>query len=171
MLHVACHCHHTPHAEYWPRWGGPRGDGTWQGPMLPDVFPQGTLPVAWQQQIGGGYGGVSVAKGRVYVMDRRAAPNEVERVLCFDALSGKPLWSHEYAVAYGKLDYGNGPRATPTIYDGRVYTLGAMGHVLCLNANDGNVYWSKDCVAEFNAKIPTWGLAASPVIWKEMVIV
>ena len=158
-------------AEDWPRWGGPRGDGTWQGPKLPDVWPAGKLPVAWTRQIGGGYGGVSVADGRVYVMDRRAAPDEVERVLCFDARSGEPLWSHDHAVAYGKLDYGNGPRATPTVYDGRVYTLGAMGNALCLDAIDGKLQWSKDCVAEFNSKIPTWGLAASPVVWKDLVIV
>lgn len=158
-------------AEDWPRWGGSRGDETWQGPKLPEAWPAGKLPVAWSRQIGGGYGGVSVAGGRAYVMDRQSEPKEVERVLCFDAHTGEPLWSHEYTVAYGKLDYGNGPRSTATVYDGRVYTLGAMGHVLCLNAVDGKVQWSKDCVAEFIAKIPQWGLAASPVIWKDFVIV
>jgi len=161
----------TVMAEDWSRWGGLCGDGTWRGPKLPDAWPKGNLPIAWTQNIGGGYGGVAVAATRLYVMDRRTAPNEVERVVCFDARSGELVWSHEYAVAYGKLDYGNGPRATPTVDDGRVYTLGAMGHIMCLDAIDGKLLWSKDCVAEFNAKLPTWGLAASPVVWKKLVIV
>lgn len=157
-------------AEDWPRWGGPRGDGSWQGPRLPEAWPAEKLPIVWNKSIGGGYGGVAVADGRVFVMDRQTEPREVERVLCFDAASGKPLWLHDYAVTYGKLDYGNGPRVTPTVFDGRVYTLGAVGHVRCLDVRDGKLLWSKDCVAEFNARLPTWGLAASPVIWKDLVI-
>ena len=126
-------------AEDWPRWGGPRGDGTWRGPHLPEAWPAGKLPVVWNKAIGGGYGGVSVAEGRVYVMDRQTEPVEVERIVCFDAASGKQLWVHKYAVRYGKLDYGNGPRATPTVFEGCVYTLGAVGHACCLEAQDGKL--------------------------------
>src|SRR5690242_10260208 len=93
--------------EDWPRWGGTRGDGTWQGPRLPEKWPAGGLPVKWKRAIGGGYGGVTVANGRGYVMDRQTEPREVERVVCFDLDTGTSLWTHEYAVAYGKLDYGN----------------------------------------------------------------
>lgn len=157
-------------AEDWPRWGGPRGDGSWQGPHLPEAWPDAKLPVVWSESIGGGYGGVAVAEGRVFVMDRQTEPAEVERVLCFDAASGKLAWSHAYPVTYGKLDYGNGPRGTPTIFEGCVFTLGSVGHVRCLDARNGKLLWSKDCVAEFNAKLPTWGLAASPVIWRDLVI-
>jgi outer membrane protein assembly factor BamB len=157
-------------AEDWPRWGGPRGDGTWKGPKLPSIWPREGLPVVWKKPIGGGYGGVSVAGGRVFVMDRQTQPAEVERVLCLDPETGKPLWTHEYPVKYGKLDYGNGPRVTPTVFEEKVYTLGAVGHAFCLDAKTGAVVWSKDCVAEFNAKIPTWGLAASPVIWEDLVV-
>ena len=60
--------------EDWPRWGGPRGDGTWRGPKLPAVWPEGKLPVVWNQPIGGGYGGVTVVDGRTFVMDRQAEP-------------------------------------------------------------------------------------------------
>ena len=157
-------------AEDWPRWGGPRGDGTWRGPKLLAAWPEGKLSVVWNRPIGGGYGGLSVADGRVFVMDRQTEPAEIERVLCLDPDSGKPLWTHEYPVKYGKLDYGNGPRATPAVFEGRVYALGAVGHSCCLDANTGAVVWSHDCVAEYNAKIPTWGLAASPVIWENLVI-
>jgi len=158
-------------AEDWPRWGGPRGNGTWRGPKLVETWPDAGLRVEWSRAVGGGYGGVSVADGRVHLMDRQTEPREVERILCFGASSGELLWHYDYPVTYGKLDYGNGPRATPTISGGRVYTLGAVGHVCCLDATSGKLVWSKDCVAEFNARIPTWGLAASPVVWNDRVIV
>ncbi|MBI3861860.1 MAG: PQQ-like beta-propeller repeat protein [Planctomycetia bacterium] len=155
--------------EDWPRWGGPRGDGSWQAPKLPDAWPNGKLPVKWKKPIGGGYGGITVVDGRGFVMDRQTEPREVERVLCFDVRDGSLLWHHDYPVAYGKLDYGNGPRATPTNHAGKVYTLGAMGHAWCLDAATGKPVWSRDLVAEAGAKIPMWGLAASPVIWNEIV--
>jgi len=158
-------------AEDWPRWRGPRGDGTWQAPALPEVWPAGGLKTVWRQAIGGGYAGVTVADGRVLTMDRQTQPAEVERVLAFDAQSGEPLWKHEYPVAYGKLDYGNGPRAAPTVHAGRVYTLGAAGHVQCLDAATGKLLWSHYCVGQMQAKIPDWGFAASPVVWKNLVIV
>ena len=163
------------HSEDWPRWGGPRGDGTWRGPAatqkLPEKWPEAGLPVVWRKEIGGGFGGISVSDGRAFVMDRQPKPIERERTLCFDADSGTVLWTDEYQVTYGKLDYGNGPRVTPTIHDGRVYTLGALGHLRCLDAATGKLNWSHDCVVEFEATIPMWGLAASPVIWHDFVIV
>jgi outer membrane protein assembly factor BamB len=160
----------TATAEDWPRWRGQRGDGTWQAPPLPDSWPADGLKTVWRQPIGGGYAGVIVADGRVLVMDRQREPVEVERILAFDAATGRQLWKHEYKVEYGKLDYGNGPRAAPTIDDGRVYTLGALGHVMCLDVATGKLLWSHDCVAEMQAKIPDWGLSASPVVWKNLVI-
>lgn len=158
--------------EDWPRWGGPRGDETWRGPRLPATWPDAGLRVVWRQSIGGGYGGVSAVEGRVYVQDRLREPGEVERVLCFDGESGWPLWSHADDVTYGKLDYGNGPRATPTIDDGRVYTQGAVGRICCLASESGKLVWTKNFPKTYGTKvpIPTWGLAASPVVWKDLVI-
>jgi outer membrane protein assembly factor BamB len=158
-------------AEEWPRWRGPRGDGTWQAPELPDAWPAAGLPTIWRRAIGGGYAGVIVADGRALVMDRQTEPSEVERVLAFDAATGGPLWKYEYPVGYGKLDYGNGPRAAPTVADGRVYTLGAVGHVHCLDLASGRPLWSHDCVSELQTKAPDWGFAASPVVWRDVVIV
>lgn len=159
------------YGEEWPRWRGPRGDGTWHGPKLAAEFPPDGLRVRWKQPIGGGYSGVIVAGGRTYVMDRQQSPAEVERVICHDAESGKQLWAHSYPVKYGTLDYGSGPRAAPTVFEGRVYTLGAVGHVCCLSAETGELIWSHDCVAEYQAKIPEWGFAAAPLIWKDRVVI
>jgi outer membrane protein assembly factor BamB len=158
-------------SEEWPRWRGPRGDGTWLGPVLPEKWPSSGLRRLWRQAVGGGYAGVVVAAGRVYTMDHQTEPGEVERVLCFEAVTGRLLWSDTYAVRYDKLDYGSGPRAAPTVFDGRVYTLGALGHVRCLDATTGRVLWTKDMVAAERARVPTWGFAASPLIVDDLVVV
>jgi outer membrane protein assembly factor BamB len=157
-------------AEDWPRWRGPRGDGTWQAPPIPEQFPAAGPPVVWKAPLGKGYSGISVAGGRAFTMDRPDESND-ERVVCFDASTGKQLWEHRYAAPYGDLDYGKGPRCTPTIHDGRVYTLGAVGHLHCLDAASGQVLWSKDLVRDHGARLPTWGFAASPVIEGDLVIV
>ena len=173
--------------EEWPQWRGPRGDGTWNGPPIKTVWPKNGLKKLWEREIGGGYGGISVVGRRLYVMDRPAISKEeqtkakglhshriqrkdIERVLCFDVLSGKKIWSHEYLSKYNKLDYGNGPRVAPTVSDGLVYTLGTMGDVFCLSAETGNVIWKAHLVKDFGGKVPQWGYAAAPYVIGERVI-
>ncbi len=157
--------------EEWPRWRGLRGDGTWNGPKLATPWPKQGLSPAWTRELGGGYGGVSVAAGRVYVMDRQREPQSIERVLCFEGVTGKPLWTHHYPVDYQGVAYDNGPRCTPTVHSNRVYTLGAVGHLTCLDAASGEVYWSKNLAKDRAARIPLWGLSASPLIFEQLVIV
>jgi outer membrane protein assembly factor BamB len=158
-------------AEDWPQWRGPGRDSTWAAKDLPETFPAGGLKPRWSRPIGGGYGGIAVAGGRVYVLDRQKAPREVERVVCLSAADGQVHWSHEYEVTYGKLDYGNGPRSTPTVHDGRVYALGALGHLHCLDATSGKVLWSRDTVKDFQGRVPTWGHACSPLIDGDRLVV
>jgi outer membrane protein assembly factor BamB len=110
---------------------------------------------------------VTSAGGRVFLMDRQAGE---ERVLCLEAASGEPVWEHRYRADYGDLDYGSGPRASVTLHAGRTYSVGAVGHVRCLDAATGAVVWGKDAVADLAAARPTWGFAASPVVWKDTVI-
>jgi outer membrane protein assembly factor BamB len=93
-------------------------------------------------------------------MDRQG---DQERVVCWDAASGEEVWRFSYAADYGKLEYGKGPRAMPTVHAGHVYTLGAVGHLHCLAADTGRRIWSKDLVGDYRAAQPTWGFAA-PVL-------
>jgi outer membrane protein assembly factor BamB len=158
-------------ASDWPQWRGVQRDGSWSQEGLPDHFPAEGLKPLWRKPIGGGYAGIAVSAGRVYTMDRQTKPREVERALCLDASNGKTLWTYAYPVRYGKLDYGNGPRSTPTVHSGRVYTLGAVGHLHCFEARTGKVVWSVDTVKQLNARIPTWGDACSPLIDGERLIV
>jgi formylglycine-generating enzyme required for sulfatase activity/outer membrane protein assembly factor BamB len=166
--------------EDWPRWRGPRGDGTWRGPELPAQWPGGGLKTAWRQPVGGGYSGVAASRGRVYTQDyrpgpaapagRAAATTGRERVLCHDARTGKLLWSHAYPVSYRGLSYANGPRATPTVHGKRLFALGAVGHLHCLDAATGVVLWSRDLARDPKARLPGWGFAASPVVFEDLLI-
>ncbi len=157
-LTLACH------GQDWPRWRGANGDGRWNPKDAPADHAQREPERLWKKEIGGGYGGVTVSGGRVYVMDRQKTPREAERVLCFDAETGKELWTHPWEVEYGSMDYGTGPRSSVNITDGKAYALGATGVAVCLQADSGKVLWQVDTVAQFGAKIPTWGFAASPVL-------
>jgi outer membrane protein assembly factor BamB len=160
----------TAAAADWPQWRGLGRDNVWPEKGLPDKLPDKLAP-RWKQPLGGGYGGIAVTGGRVYVLDRQKTPDEVERVVCLDAATGKKLWSHDYAVRYGKMEFGNGPRSTPTAHGGRVYALGALGHLHCLDAKSGKVLWRRDTVKDFSGLIPTWGHACSPLIDGKRLVV
>lgn len=175
VLFIVCLiCTHAPAAaDDWPRWRGSGADGRWNPSGLPSDFAQKTPRELWRIKIGSGFGGVTVADGRVYVMDYSKSP-EQERVLCFDAKSGEKIWSQHWSVAYGKMDYGTGPRASVVIDQSDanplVYTLGATGIASCFDARSGKVVWQHDMQKDFAAKISTWGFASSPFIWKDKVI-
>jgi outer membrane protein assembly factor BamB len=157
--------------EDWPRWRGPRGDGSWNAPPIADQLPPGGLKTVWNSPIAAGYSGIAVANGRLYTMDKPTQPADTERIVCLDAKTGKLTWEQSYQAKYADLDYGKGPRCTPTVFDGRIYTLGAVGHVHCLDEASGKVLWKHDLVSNFKAQQPTWGFAASPVIHRDMVII
>jgi len=148
----------------WPRWRGPAGDGAWNPTEIPTDYATREPERLWKVAIGGGFAGVTMSAGRVYVMDRPKSPADTERLLCFKADSGEILWSREWAADYGSMEYGSGPRASVTIHEGRAYSLGAVGMAMCVDAVTGALIWQVDAVKEHGAKVPTWGFAASPVM-------
>lgn len=157
-------------AEDWPQWKGPSRDGTWQETDIIDKLPEGQLPYVWSTQIGPGYSGPTVAQGRVYVMDRQPKDREAtERIHCLDSQSGKSLWTFEYPAEY-RISYTAGPRASVTIDQGKAYCVGAMGHFHCLDAISGEVIWKRDLQKDYDIQMPIWGIAASPLIYGDLVI-
>lgn len=159
-------------AADWPRWRGPTADGVWTETGVVERFSGPQVPIRWRAKVGPGYTGPTVADGRVLLMDRQVeGTRQAERVLCFDAQTGRSLWTHEYACVYSKIGYQAGPRACVTIDGSLVYALGAMGHLHCLEAATGKVVWQHDCNQEYRIDLPIWGIAASPVIDGELVIV
>ena len=156
-------------ADDWPQWRGPQRDGEWRETGIVSRFSSDQLPLRWRVPVGSGYSGPTVAKGRVYVTDRLLDPQR-ERVLCFDMETGKELWKVTYDCPYKGIGYQAGPRASVSIEDGRAYALGAMGHFHCLDAARGTVIWKKDLNAEFSIDMPIWGIAASPLIYEDRIL-
>jgi outer membrane protein assembly factor BamB len=166
----------TVRADDWPQWLGPRRDSIWREPGLATAIPAAGLPVKWRVPVAGGYSGPAVADGRVYVMDYVAREGELvngpndrtlragtERLLCLDAATGRLLWKHEHDCPYS-ISYASGPRCTPTVADGRVYTLGAEGDLACLDAATGRLLWSKDFKTDYAAPTPIWGFCGHPLV-------
>lgn len=174
---VLVQCGLIARADDWPGWLGARRDAVWRESGIVERFPSGGLKIRWRTAIGGGYAGPAVAEGRVYVTDRqlaqgaanpknpflRGAIGGTERVLCLKEADGKILWTHEYECPY-RISYAAGPRTTPTVWGGKVYTLGAMGDLVCLDAKTGKVLWSKDFKKDYKVEPPTWGWSAHPLL-------
>jgi outer membrane protein assembly factor BamB len=165
-------------ADDWPQWLGPQRDGIWREKGIIAKFPAGGPNILWRTPLGTGYAGPAVAGDRVYVMDRlratgpdgkparptRAGIPGKERLLCLDAKIGKVLWKHGYDCPY-TVSYPSGPRVTPIVKDGRVYALGAMGDLFCLESTTGKPVWSKNLMREYKLDSPPlWGYAAHPLL-------
>lgn len=157
-------------AEDWPQWRGANRDGVWRETGIVEKFDSPQLKLRWRVPISSGYSGPTVAAGRVYVTDRVVEPKQIERVHCFSVAEGKPLWSHVYDCVYSGVGYEAGPRASVSIDEGRAYSLGSMGHLFCFDAATGAVLWSKDCNREYRIRMPIWGIAASPLVEKDLLI-
>jgi WD40 repeat protein len=158
------------HAEDWPQFRGPNRDGVWGETGILEKIPASGLEVRWRAKVGNGFSGPVVAQGRVFLTDHQFNP-ELERVVCFDEATGKTLWVHSYPCNYKDMEYGNGPRASPTVHDGKLYTLGTQGHLFCLDATKGEVVWKKSLAEDFNGQIPRYGASAAPLVVGDLLIV
>jgi outer membrane protein assembly factor BamB len=158
-------------ADDWPQWRGPTRDDVWKETGIVEKFTAAQIPIRWRAAVGGGFSGPTVAAGRVCLTDYQAEPNPVERVLCFDWKTGQRLWDFSYDCDYGRVGYASGPRAAVSIDDGCVYALGTMGHLHCLNAATGKVLWKKLPGEDYKVRTPIWGIAASPLVDGDLVIV
>lgn len=168
-------------ADDWPQWLGPHRDSVWREKEVIDRIPDEGLKVKWRVAISGGYTGPAVADDLVYVMDyvtdgdqtpnpdKRNELDGMERVLCFQAATGDLVWKHEYDCPY-QISYPAGPRATPTIHQGRVYALGAEGNLNCLDAQTGKIYWQRDFKRDYGATTPIWGYCGHPLVHEDNLI-
>src|SRR5262245_29649996 len=156
-------------ADDWPQCAGPQRDIVWRETGIVEKLPTtGLLPRVWSTSIGGGYAGPAVANGKVYVMDRIKSEG-IERVLCLDAADGTILWKHPYECRYA-VQYDAGPRMTPLLDAGRLYTIGAMGHMFCFDAGSGDIVWQKDFTEDYQTRVPVWGMVASPLVVGDQLI-
>jgi len=149
-------------AEDWPQFLGPRRDGTAAAKNLAAKWPAAGPKVIWKKDVGSGWSAPVVAKGRLVIFHREQG---MEIIDCHDAATGKPIWTYKYASdfrdPFGKDD---GPRGTPAIANGHVYTMGASGIVVATDLKSGKALWRLDTRAQYGADIGFFGLACSPLV-------
>lgn len=149
-------------AADWPQFLGPTRNAAYAGPEVAEPWPKEGPPMAWQKKLGTGWAGPVAAGGKVIVFHRIA--NE-ELVECLDAKSGKELWKQAFPTHYtDRFGFDNGPRSTPCIADGRVFTFGADGNVHALDFATGKSLWSINAAQDFTADQGFFGFACSPLV-------
>lgn len=154
-------------AADWPQWRGPNRDGASAETGLLTQWPAGGPKVLWKVPGGGGYSCFAIADGRLFTLVTRGKD---ELVLALDAATGKELWTVRSDPDRFD-DFGSGPRATPTVDGDRVYTLGASGALLCLEAKTGRKLWGLNTLKQFNVENLRWGVSTSPLVEGNLLLV
>ncbi len=158
----------SPKAEGWTDFRGPRRDGHYREAPIRTGWPEQGLKPLWRRTVGGGYASLVLAKGRGFTIEQRGLR---EVVAAYDLRTGDEIWTHSWEAGFEESLGGDGPRATPTWHQGRIFALGATGELRCLDASEGRLIWSRNILQDNKARNLTWGMSASPLIVEEKVIV
>lgn len=153
--------------NYWTDFRGPNRDGRYEERAVQTRWPEKGLPQIWKQPVGVGYASFVIADGRAYTIEQRRAQ---ETVAAYDVATGRELWTQGWAAEFTDST-GDGPRATPTWSDGKLYAVGATGELRCLDAGSGKILWGKNILSDNGAGNLPWGVAASPLVVDDKVVV
>lgn len=162
----------TPAMAQWKQWGGPNQDWKSDATDLASEWPADGPKRLWTREMGDGYSSILVDDGRLYTMYRTA--DDMETVIVLDASDGRTIWEHKYDAPIGPehaKQFGIGPRSTPLLDDGLLYTIGVSGQMHCLDKYTGKVQWSHNLWKEYGGNVLEHGYSSSPFVYRDTVIV
>jgi outer membrane protein assembly factor BamB len=157
-----------PGPNDYPQFYGPQRNATLPGPRLGRDWKADPPREIWRREVGEGWASFAVVGNAAVTMEQRG---EHEAVVRYDLETGDQVWVHTDRAPFNTTVGGSGPRATPTIADGRVYSLGATGLLSCLELRDGSLIWQRELLTEYDSPVPEWGVSSSPLIVGELVVV
>jgi outer membrane protein assembly factor BamB len=149
----------------WPQWRGPERDGLCRETGLLSKWPESGPKQLWQAPASVGYSDLAIVGGKVITL---LQDDKDEAVVCWDATTGQELWRFKYPARYVDPQ-GSGPRSTPSIDGGRVFTVGARGMMHCLKLANGDMVWRHNLAEEFHGPVPHWGVSFSPLVEGDLV--
>lgn len=157
----------------WTQYRGNNRDGKSQPSKITGNWPETGPKLAWKKKIGNGFSEVIISGNQCFTMysEEIDSTEGYEYAVCYNIENGEELWKTKLDTIFIDVDgWGNGPRATTTVDDDKLYCISACGKLAAISKENGEISWEKNFQEEYKSSVPRWGFSNSPIIVDSMLI-